>query len=173
MRQRNAAQGTRLDLICKEFRTTLIQVFNFVHMLNKQYLQTPPNVGDSNDKLTLPLEALALDYNISVVGATDPIDSITRRNENMTFVEQVAKLFPWVMQDPVKSYYLGLILFDSFGRSDATTILGTEDEAKQRAQQQAQQAKQMQQLQIAETQARIQHGGNSPRSSAPPPQRPH
>lgn len=170
LRQRNSAQGTRLDLICKEFRTTLIQVFNFVHSLNKQYLQTPLTTGDGPDKLVLPLEVLALDYSISVVGATDPIDSITRRNENMSFIQMVGQMFPFVMQDPVKAYRLGLILFDSFGRSDASSILGTEEEAKQRGEQQAQQQAQMQQMQMAESQARIAHGTPGPSQTQQRPQ---
>lgn len=172
MRQRNAAQGTRLDLNCKEFRTSLIQVMNFVHALNKQYLRTPPATMVGSEKLTLPLESLMLDYTISVSGATDPIDSITRRNENMTFVELVTKLFPWIAQDPVKSWHLAQILFDVFNRADAQLITGTEDEARQRAEQQAKQAQMQQQLAMQDAQAKAQMGqlqhGQGQQQSKPP-----
>jgi hypothetical protein len=122
----------------------------FTHALNKQYLRTPPSTMIGDQKFTLPLEVLMQDVLIGVAGATDPQDSATRRQENLGFVELMMK-FPEFQNDPVKRWHLMRIAFEAFNRPDAAQIIGTEQEAKQRAQQEAQAAQQQaqQQQQIA------------------------
>lgn len=147
MRQQSAATGTRLALICNQLRITLAQIINFIHILNKTYMRTDPKFmdqnGDGAQVFTLSLDKLCEDFEIGIAGATEPIDSMTRRNETMAFVEKMM-MFPFVQSDMSKQWYLARLLAEAFGRVDTTQIIGTVDQAKQlqQAQQQAQAAQQ-------------------------------
>lgn len=144
LRQQNAGQGTRINLICTRFRIAAGQVINFVHQLNKQYLQSDPETVADQQYFKLGLDELAQDFTIGIAGATDPIDSVTRRNENMTLFELLMKV-PFVAQNPMRVWYALRSLLESFGRADIYQLIGTEQDAQMMVQQmqaaaQAQQA---------------------------------
>jgi hypothetical protein len=161
MRQQNAATGTRLALICNRLRITLGQVINFTHALNKQYLMESPKTIVQTDQgpqvFTLGLDKLMQDYEIGIAGATDPIDSTTRRNEVLSFV-QTMMMMPGFAQDPEKVWHMERAICEVFGRVDTQQLIGTEDEARAAKQQQAQQQAAMQQHQQQLEMLYAQHG---------------
>jgi hypothetical protein len=148
LRQQNSASGTRLALICNQFRISLAQVINFIHVLNKAYLredqQSIVQGADGSQVFTLTLETLMRDYEIGIAGASDPIDSVTRRNETLAFVEKLMA-FPFVQSDMGKQWYIARVLCEAFGRVDTTTLIGTKEQAIQMQQAQQQAAQQQQQ----------------------------
>lgn len=148
MRQQNTASGTRMALICNQLRITLAQVINFIHILNKTYMRTDPKfvdqTADGTQAATLSLDKLSQDLEIGIAGATDPIDSMTRRNETMAFVEKMMA-FPLMQQDVSHQWYLARLLCEAFGRVDTTQIIGTVDQAMQAQKAQMQMAEQKQQ----------------------------
>jgi hypothetical protein len=143
LRQQNTAAGTRMALICNELRITLAQGINFIHILNKTYMRTDPQfvdqTADGIKVSTLSLDKLSEDLEIGIAGATEPIDSTTRRNEIMAFVEKMM-VFPFVQADMSRQWYLARLLSEAFGRVDTTQIIGTVDQAVQMQQQQQQAA---------------------------------
>jgi len=150
LRQQNSAAGTRLALINTRFRVACTQVINFQHALNKQYLQKPPTTMVNNEVFTLPLEVLDQDYTIGVAGSSDPIDSITRKNDLLSLVDVLMTKFPEDFQDPVKRFYLKRRILEAWGfGNDIPQIIGTEQDAMQakQAMQQQQQAAQQADMQ--------------------------
>lgn len=143
MRQQSAASGARLNLIGSRLRVSLAQIINFVHSLNKQYLREPPTMMVDRQVFTLPLNVLEQDYLIGVAGMTDPIDSITARNESLAFF-QIGFATPEVQQSPLRRFYWLKMLGEAFKRQDLQQLIGTEQEAQQREQQQ----QMMQQVQM-------------------------
>ena len=145
MRQQSASAGTRLALISMRFRIAAGQIINFQHQLNKQYLRDDPQTMIDNQVYTLPLEILAQDYTIGVAGATDPIDSATRRNEALALYE-IATQNPLIAQSPLRLWYATRDLFETFGKANVYQLIGTEQDAQkldqQAKQMQAQQAQQ-------------------------------
>jgi hypothetical protein len=141
LRQQSNASGTRMALVCNELRIALSQVINFIHVLNKTYMRTDPQfvdqTGDGAKVSTLSLDKLSEDLEIGIAGSTDPIDSMTRRNETMAFVEKMM-VFPFVQSNMSHQWYLARLLAEAFGRVDTTQIIGTVDEAVQAQQQQQQ-----------------------------------
>ena len=150
LRQQTAASGTRLALICNQLRISLAQVVNFIHLLNKTYLTEDPQATeqspDGAEIFSLPLEILMRDYEIGVAGTTDPLDSVTRRNETISYVQAMMQ-FPFVQADMGKQWYLARMLSEAFGRVDTTQIIGTKEQAQQLQQQQQQAAQQEKQHQ--------------------------
>lgn len=138
MRQQSQASGTRLNLISSRLRTALTQIVNFQHALNKQYLREPPQTMVGREVFTLPLDVLEQDYLIGVSGSTDPIDSITRRNESLAFF-QIGMQVPEVASSPLKRYYWLKMLGEAFNRQDLQQLIGTEQDAQAREQQMQQQ----------------------------------
>jgi hypothetical protein len=145
MRQQSASAGTRLALIAMRFRIAAGQIVTFQHQLNKQYLRDDPQTMIDNQVYTLPLEILAQDYTIGVAGATDPIDSATRRNEALALYE-IATQNPLIAQSPLRLWYATRDLFETFGKANVYQLIGTEADAQKLDQQakmaQAQQAQQ-------------------------------
>jgi hypothetical protein len=145
MRQQSQSAGTRLNLISARLRVSLGQIINFIHALNKQYLREPPTTMVGRETFTLPLETLEQDYLIGVAGSTDPIDSVTRRNESLAFF-QIGMSTPEVATSPLKRYYWLKMLGEAFNRQDLQQLIGTEQDAQQREQQAQEQAAQQAKL---------------------------
>ncbi len=141
MRQQSNASGTRMALVCNQLRITLSQVINFVHVLNKTYMRTDPQFVDQTPdgakSSTLSLDTLSEDVEIGIAGATEPIDSMTRRNETMAFVEKMMA-FPFVQSNVSTQWYLARLLCEAFGRVDTTQIIGNVQDVVQASQQQQQ-----------------------------------
>jgi hypothetical protein len=148
MRQQTQSSGTRMALICNQLRITLAQIINFIHTLNKTYLTEDVTINQSspegNQIFKLPLDVLMRDYEIGIAGATEPLDSITRRNETIAFVQTMMS-FPMVQADMGKQWYLARLLAEAYGRVDTIQIIGSQQDAKQ-LQQQQQQQQAMQQM---------------------------
>ena len=133
IRQRQAAGGVRQNLIATWFRVPAMQVINFVHSLNRQYLQQDPqtmvDTPQGPQVFTLPLEVMAQDYIIGVAGATDPVDSTTRRQDTLALVEVLMQFFPELVKP--HAYYLAKKLIETYGWQEVQAIIGTPEQAQQ------------------------------------------
>lgn len=129
-RQRQAASMTRTGLIAMRFRMAIRPVVNFIHDLNKQYLNADIQYQQGQQNLTLPLPILNRDYTIDVTGASDPIDAAARRTETLGAADIFMK-FPAIATNPMRQYYLLRKIADTFGWADVEQIIGTEMDAQQ------------------------------------------
>lgn len=146
MKQQAASATTRNDLIAMRLRIVCRAIFDFIHHLKLQYLNNDPEFQEAGQKYTLPREVLALDYQLDISGSADPLDTATRRQENLGLFQLLAQV-PFIAQDQVKMYNLVRMMLDAFNRPEALGIIGTEEEAQQRQQAMQQQQQQQQQLQ--------------------------
>lgn len=140
-----AATTTRNDLTAMRLRVVCRSILSFIHKLKLQYLNDDPEYIDSEEKLTIPREVLAKDYQLDIAGSSDPLDASARRQEMIGAVQMLMGI-PWIGQDREKSFALVRKLADTFNWPDAVDIIGTAQEAQQAKQQQAQQAQQEQQF---------------------------
>jgi hypothetical protein len=151
----------------------LAQVVNFVHVLNKAYMRDDPqavvNGPDGSQVFTLTMDVLMRDYELGIAGAADPIDSATRRNEILAYVEKMMA-FPLVQADMGKQWYLARLLSEAFGRVDTTQIIGTMQEAKQ-LQQAQQQAAEKQKQEDRQFELQTGHKPPQPAGQGKPPQK--
>jgi hypothetical protein len=166
-RQQQLAQSVRANLVAMFLRQFLRDVVQFWHKLNRQYLGVSKNVstvmpddlakayGDKQGgEFTLPPAALARNFNIDIAGLSDPIDAPSRRQEFLGCLGIIAKVFPWIVSDPLKAYFLAEELFQTFQLMGIERFIGTVEEAKGRQQQMA-------------AQAAAQAGGAQPGAAAP------
>ena len=154
LRQQSAASATRLALICNQLRITLGEIINFQHLLNKTYMEEDPSVtvpkGPGEQKIfKLPLSTLLEDVEIGITGSTDPIDSATRKNEILSFVEQMLK-FPTIQNDLVKQRALQQKVCEVYGIVNVEEIIGTPEQAQQAMQAQQEAAKKQQMINAAQ-----------------------
>jgi hypothetical protein len=141
-----ASTGTRNDEIALELRAVCRAILNFTHKLKLQYINDDPEFTVGEDKFVLPREVLGKDYQLDIAGSSDPLDMNSRRQENLGLFQLLMQV-PWIGQDPVKSFNAVRMVLEAFNRPDTTALIGTDQEAAQRAQQQAAQAQAMQQHQ--------------------------
>jgi hypothetical protein len=140
---------TRNDLVAMRLRTVCRAVFNFIHQLKLQYTQEDPEYMQAGQVLRLPRELLAKDYRLDIAGSADPLDSDTRRNQDLALFQLLMQV-PFVAQDNVKQYEAVKMIMESWNKPNIESFIGTLEEAQQR-QQQAMQAAQMEQkMQFAE-----------------------
>jgi hypothetical protein len=170
MRQQQAAQSTRSSDIAMNFRYFCRNVFNFAHRLKLNYIETNQSFTDQDEKLTVSRQDLAKDNRIEVAGASDPVDATTRRTDMLTLVGTIAKMFPGVMQDPVKARWLLQKLVDAWDLAGTDILLGSDEEAQQQKKAMIAQQQQMAQAQAAGSGA---PGGGQqppgpPQNGAPP-----
>jgi hypothetical protein len=154
-RQQQLAQTIRANLVAMEFRLFLRQIIQFWWKLNVQYygaaLSGPstdvPDAlakhygGDSarGGTMTLDPEIFSHSFNINISGLSDPTDAGARRQEIMGAVGVIGKAFPWILQDPEKSYALAEAFMETFQWAGIERFIGTAQDAKQRKEQMAQQ----------------------------------
>ena len=158
-RQQQLAQTVRANLVAMLFRSFLRAVMQFWHKLNKQYLGaqnlSASTVLADGSTLTLSPEVMKRNFNLDISGLSDPLDAPSRRQEFIGALQVVAKVFPWIIGDPEKSYALAEAFFDTFNLDGATRFIGTPEEAQERKKAMAQAA----QAQAAMTQ-QAQAGGH-------------
>jgi hypothetical protein len=177
-RQQQLAQSVRANLVAMFLRQTLRDIVQFWHKLNRQYLGASTGVStvlpdeiakaygqESGGTFTLPPAALSRNFNIDIAGLSDPIDAPSRRAEFLSCLGIIAKVFPWIVTDPMKSYYLAEELFQTFQLMGIERFIGTVEDAKQRLEQQQAQAQQAQAMQAVQTVAGA-AGGH--KNGAPP-----
>jgi hypothetical protein len=148
---------------------------NFIHALKLQYLPDDPSYSSEGTIYTLPREVLAKDYQLDIAGSSDPLDSMERRRDNMGLGQMLLGV-PWIAQDQGKSYNVVRMMLESFNRPDVTQLIGTEQEAQQRGQQQAQAAQKQQEFQQQLQMMQAMHGENptgAKPSGGKPPSAPH
>jgi hypothetical protein len=149
MKQQSASTSTRNDLVALRLRIQCRAIFNFVHTLKLQYMDSDLDFTELEQKFTLPREVLAQDYGLDISGSADPIDTATRRQEDLALFQLLMQV-PTVAQDPLKQYHLLAMMVESFNKPNTEALIGTEDEA--------QQAKMQQQQAMAEQQKAAQMG---------------
>jgi len=131
-----AATTTRNDLVAMRLRIVCRAILNFIHKLKLQYMNEDPSFIDAQEKLTIPRQIMAKDYQLDIAGSSDPLDASSRRQE-MLGAMQLLMGVPWIGQDREKSFALVRKVADTFNWPDAIAIIGTADEAKQAKQQMA------------------------------------
>jgi hypothetical protein len=154
-RQQQTAQTVRANLVAMIYRSFLRAVMQFWHRLNKQYLAaskdgpttTVPHdlaamYGGSPGAFTLSPDILARNFNIDIAGLSDPTDAGSRRQEIMGAIGVAQKAFPWIFDDPEKSFALAETFFETFQSIGLERVIGTAEQAKQRAEAAAQMAQQ-------------------------------
>lgn len=156
-RQQAAATGTRNDLVAIRFRIACRALINFVHRLKLQYIEDDIKFNDQETVLKLPRATLAMDFNIDVSGATDPIDAVSRLNQDMG-IYQLAIANPIVQGDPLKLYAWLRKICEAAGYTDMNTLIGTAQQITQ----------QIQQAQAQAAAAGGAPGGQSPPHGGPP-----
>jgi hypothetical protein len=178
MRSQMASTTTRNDTIALRLRIVCRVILNFIHGLKLQYLPDDPQFQDGGVQFTLPREVLAKDYQLDIAGSSDPLDSMERRRDNMGLGQMLLQV-PWIGQDQAKSYNVVRMMLESFNRPDVTQLIGTEQEAQERGQQQAQAAQKQQEFQQQIQMIQAMHGENPTKGSsggkpsAPHPNAPH
>jgi hypothetical protein len=175
MRQQAASTTTRNDTIALRLRIVCRTILNFIHALKLQYLPDDPSYSSEGTIYTLPREVLAKDYQLDIAGSSDPLDSMERRRDNMGLGQMLLGV-PWIAQDQGKSYNVVRMMLESFNRPDVTQLIGTEQEAQQRGQQQAQAAQKQQEFQQQLQMMQAMHGENptgAKPSGGKPPSAPH
>lgn len=133
---------TRNDLVAMRLRTVCRAVFNFIHQLKLQYTQDDPEYMQAGQILTLPRELLAKDYRLDIAGSADPLDSDTRRNQDLALFQLLMQV-PYIQGDQVKQFQAVKMIVESWNKPNSEELIGTQEQATQR-QQQAQQMQQMQ-----------------------------
>lgn len=128
---------TRNDLVAMRLRTVCRAVFNFIHQLKLQYTQDDPEYMQAGQMLKLPRELLAQDYRLDIAGSADPLDSDTRRNQDLALFQLLMQV-PFVAQDQIKQYEAVKMIMETWNKPNIEAFIGTLEEAQQRQQQQAQ-----------------------------------
>jgi hypothetical protein len=156
-KQQQAATTVRAADVAMELRSFIRGIAQQWHKLNRQYvgagddapvLQTQVDAELAKAYkvkggiMTLTADTLAHNFNIDIAGLSDPADATTRRTEFMGALTVIGKVFPWILQDPEKSYQLAAAFFDTFQFSSIERFIGTSEEAKARKDQLAAQAAQ-------------------------------
>ena len=146
----SGGQNLRANEYANYFRIPAIALIRFIVKLKRQYGKSEqdfaedpgsPDIVETKDGLVpITKELLSLPFNISVAGASDPTDSLTRRQDWMSLYT-VLMQNPDVAGDDVKRYKIESGMVSSFNL-DPVDILGTEEEAEQRKAAKAQAAQQ-------------------------------
>lgn len=153
-----AAGGSiRANLIAMRYRIEIRALINFILKMKVQYMKTDGKITIHGEQFAVPREILGLPYRVDVVGASDPTDAATRRQEVLALY-QLLMANPIVQQSPMKTYAITRMVLEAFNEGDVTELLGTEEEAQQ-----------MEDLkkQMAQAQAQMMQQGQPPPGGAP------
>ena len=134
-----AGNAQRSNLIAMRFRIELRALVNFIHKMKVQYMKSDGSITINGQDFTVPREILGLPYRIDIVGASDPTDAATRRQEVLALY-QLLMQNPLVQQSPEKIYAITRMVLEAFNEGDPTELIGTQEQAQQ-LEQQMQQAK--------------------------------
>jgi len=159
-----ASANIRQDLMALQVRAWIEDILYQWHHLNLQYgpddfVTSLQNNQGEPEKLIVPKQDLAQDYDLGVAGMAGPLDRDNRRADTLT-------LYSLLMQNPLVQGNLSrvwsttMMVLEEFNRPDVPAIIGTMQDALQQAQMQAQ-AQQKQQKAVMQL-ARTQHGNNTP-----------
>lgn len=147
-----AGNSVRANLLAMRFRIEIRALFNFILKMKVQYQKEDGHITIHGEQFDVPKEILGLPYRVDVVGASDPADAATRRQEVLGLYQLLMQTNPIVQQSPSKIYALSRMLLEAFNEGDVTELIGTEQEAQQleemKKQMQAAQAQMMQQGQM-------------------------
>ena len=161
-----AGGNIRSNLIAMRYRIEIRALINFILKMKVQYMKEDGKITIHGEQFAVPRAILGLPYRVDVVGASDPTDAATRRQEVLALY-QLLMTNPIVQQSPMKIYAITRMVLEAFNEGDVTELLGTEEEAQQledlKKQMAAAQAQMMQQGQPP-------GGGGAPGGNGKPPQ---
>lgn len=164
-----ASAGVRMNLMAARLRQALKRVFFQHHHLVLQYgpdnVETTMQKAGQPEKLQVPKTVLAQDFDMTIAGIGNPLDSSTRRQDTL-FLYSLAMKNPLVANNLMRVWRVTQMLFEEFDRPDIQALIGTAEEAQQQMQAQ-QQAAQQQQQQAMMAQAM---GHQPPQQAKPQPQ---
>lgn len=151
VQQRASGSNVRLDLMAANIREFAKEVFWQIHHLKLQYapdeVSTTAQIGGSPEKLTIPKQVLALDYDFGIAGMGGPLDKQNRMQEVMLTYSMLMQN-PLVAQNLMHVYAVTRLVLEAIGVSDIQTLIGSPDEVKQVMQQQQKAQEFQQQLQM-------------------------
>lgn len=166
-------QNVRGSFYANAVRRAMSEVFWLTHWLKLQYspdqMQTTVvSPGGVPEKLSISKQELAQDFDLLIAGMGGPMDKDGDRQDAM-LLHQLFANRPDFQADPLRQFYLDLMVLDAFQRPDSELILGTPEQAQQRAEQQKQahaaQAQHQQQIEMMEAQK---GQGHAPAAPQPP-----
>lgn len=160
---KQAATGVRASLIAMLFRVSCTSLIQHVHKLKQQY---PPT---NQSHLQVPGEVLGLDYQIGVSGMNDPLNIEENIQEALALYQLLSK-DPDIAGNAKQRYELKKNLLAATHTRNIEAIIGSEEEAAQRQQQEdAMKQAQAQMAQMA-MKAKMAGGGapGGPQQGGPP-----
>src|ERR1700728_711324 len=144
-RQQQLSQSVRANLVAMLFRSFLREVIQFIHLLNKQNLGTSKATTEVDSATAAQYQSqpghmeidgsvLMRNFNIDIAGLSDPVDAPSRRMEMTGSLGVIAKVFPWVFADPILAYNWLETYVETFQWAGVERLIGTPEQAQQRAQ---------------------------------------
>lgn len=162
----SAASNVRADLMAARIRTAAREVFWQIHHLKLQFgpdqLEVTDNVNGQPQRLQIPKQILALDYDLGIAGQGGPLDK-QGRQQDMMLVYSMLTQNPLVAQNPMHLYAVTRMVLEAIGVPDIQALIGTPEELQKQLQQQMQKAQAQQKMQQQLDLMRAQHGLESPK----------
>jgi hypothetical protein len=163
-----AGNSIRANLVAMRFRIELQAVMNFILKMKVQYQKSDGQITIHGEQFQVPREILGLKYRVQIVGASDPADAATRRQEVLALY-QLLMQNPLVQQSPMKIYAITRMVLEAFNEGDVTELIGTEEDAQKleqiKEQMQQAQAAMMQQGQMPPGQGQPPNGKPQPQGA--------
>ncbi len=132
IRLRSQSTNVRASLIAFYFRTFARSVIQYVHRLNRQHVQP-----DADGITSLTADQLRMNVEITVAGMNDPLNLEENIQEALGLYTSFMQ-DPDIQADPVARYNLRKNVLVSTHSHNIEAIIGTEEEAQKRKEQEQQ-----------------------------------
>lgn len=162
-----AGGNIRSNLIAMRYRIEIRALVNFILKMKVQFMESDGKITIHGEDFPVTRDILGMPYRVDIVGASDPTDAATRRQEVLALY-QLLMTNPIVQQSPMKIYAISRMVLEAFNEGDVTELLGTEEEAQQ-MEQMKQQMAQAQAQQLQQQQAQKQGAQGMAQAQAPAP----
>ena len=146
-----AMQSQQTNMVLSRTRTWMLDIFQFIHLLYKQYGPDQMSVVNRSQEgvnsVTLPKEILNLDYTLGIAGQGGPLDK-ERTQELWQTLYQLVIQNPIVQSNPQLLYNAFTSLLETYDIPEITRIAGTMEDVKKYQEQQAAAAQAQQQAEL-------------------------
>lgn len=137
----NSSASVRVGFISQRLRNAIGKAFWQWHQLQIQYGKDEENVAGNvlgmPQQMTISKEVLTQDVQLTISGSNGQLDQDARAQQALqTFL--LLKDDPDIAQDPIKRYRLKAYLLEAQNNTNIIALLGTEQDAEKKAQEQAQ-----------------------------------
>ena len=144
-------QSQQTNMVLSRTRTWMLDIFQFIHLLYKQYGPDQMSVVNRSQEgvnsVTLPKEILNLDYTLGIAGQGGPLDK-ERTQELWQTLYQLVIQNPIVQSNPQLLYNAFTSLLETYDIPEITRIAGTMEDVKKYQEQQAAAAQAAQQAEL-------------------------